>query len=142
MTSREFYGAIDQVLRPVLEEKGFTRMKVASSAWVKPLGAKFVLLQVEKGVKHVYIKPTGGKFNVWLHLINRSDVSEAHSATSISFLRYQTDDDLAEMKQIRQTILRKILSQTKFESEFDKSLLEMSKPVMELSFDHNYNRRQ
>jgi hypothetical protein len=142
MTSREFYLLIDQALRPALEKQDFTRMKATASAWIKPLGDKFVMLQVEKGFKQPYIKPLGGKFSVWLHLVKTPKKSEANSESSISFLRYQTDDDLMEMKRIRQRILRKILSQTKFESEFDKSLLEMSSPMMEFSFEHNFNRRQ
>jgi hypothetical protein len=142
MTSREFYLLIDQALRPALEKQGFTRMKITASAWIKPLGDKFVMFQVEKGVKKPYIKPLGGKFDVWLHLVKAPQISQAHSETSISFLRYQTDDGLVEMKRIRQKILRKILSQTKFESEFDKTLLEMSSPIMESSFEHNFNRRQ
>ena len=142
MTSREFYRAVDQVLRPSLEVQGFTRIKVSSSAWVKPLGERFVLLQVEKGVKKPYIKPIGGQFHVWLHLVDKPILSEAHSETSISFLRYHSDDDLAEMKEIRQAILRKILSQTEFESEFDKTMLEISRPLMELGLGHDFNRRQ
>jgi hypothetical protein len=142
MTSSEFYLLIDQTLRPGLEKQGFTRMKVTASTWSKPHGDKFVLLQIEKGVKKPYIKPVGGKFSVWLYRVNAPKISEAHSETCISFLRYQTDDDLVEMKRIRKNVLRKILSQTKFESEFDQSLLEMSRPVMELSFEHNFNRKQ
>jgi hypothetical protein len=142
MTSREFYQVVDQVLRPPLEKQGFTRIKATSSIWTKPLGEKFALLQVEKGVKHPYIKPIGGKFNVRLHLVNAPKVSEVNSATYVSFLRYQTDDDLLEMKEIRQKVLRKILSQVKFNSEFEKSLLDASRPLMELSFNHNFNRRQ
>src|SRR5258706_15775894 len=102
MTSREFYLLIDQALRPTLEKQGFARMKVTASAWIKPLGDKFVMLQVEKGVKKPYIKPLGGKFSVWLHLVKTPKISGAHSDTSISFLRYQTADDLVEMKRIRQ----------------------------------------
>ncbi len=142
MTSRDFYRVIDQALRPALEPLGFARLKTASSVWVKPFDNLFVALQVEKGVKNPYIKPLGGKFNVRLHLVKSPDTTEMHSATSVSFLRYQSDDDLAEMKRIRQKILRKILSQNIFESEFDKSSLEAAKPLMELGFEHYPNRRQ
>ena len=106
MTSREFYRTVDQVLRPSLEVQGFTRMRVSSSAWIKPVGEKFVLLQVEKGVKHPYMKPIGGQFHVWLHLMEKPNLSEAQYETSISYLRYYSDNDLAGMKKIRQIELR------------------------------------
>ena len=142
MTSAEFYKAVDQVLRRALESQGFSRMKSTSSAWVKPLGQKYVMLEIEKGVKHKYSKATGGKFKVWFHLLTVPETSSAHSETSISFLRYYSDEDLAELKQIRQKVLQKILSRTKFESDFDKSLLEMSRPLLELGLNHDFNRRQ
>jgi len=141
MTSREFYRTVDQVLRPSLEVQGFTRMRVSSSAWIKPAGEKFVLLQVEKGVKNPYMKPIGGQFHVWLHLMEKPNLSEAHYETSVSYLRYYSDNDLAGMKKIRQAILQKILSQTEFESEFDKTTLETFRPLMELGLGDDFNRR-
>lgn len=100
------------------------------------------MLKVEKNVKHPYLKPIGGKFNIWFYLTDKADTSAAHGETSVSFLRYQTDGELAELKQLRNAVLQKILGQTEFESDSERSLLELNRPVIQLGLDHNFNRRQ
>jgi hypothetical protein len=142
MTSRDFYRQIDQVLRSQLEDQGFTRVKSTCSVWGKPLDERFILLRIFKGVKEPYLKPIGGKFNVSLYLVNSLSVHEATAETCVSFLRSFSDSDLLEMKRIRQQVLRKILSQTNFESEFDKTMFELHRPMMEFGFEHNFIRNQ
>jgi hypothetical protein len=133
---------MDQTIRRQLEDEGFARLKVRSSAWSKPFGDKFILLHLEKGPKQPYLKPVGGKFSVWLHLVESATVREATYETCISFLHYFAESDLTEMKQIRQRILRKILSQTTFDSDVDRVMLELHGPLMEAGFDDSLNRNQ
>jgi hypothetical protein len=135
--STEFYKVLNSVITDKFSDAGFERVESATSFWHLKLGRKHLFYKICVSIKSNYDPILGGDFLIRVNLLPKNAPDQVgFDKGFISYMQYYSEQDLEEMKQIRDAIVRKILGQTEFESEFDRQMFNL----FELPFKHELGK--
>jgi hypothetical protein len=132
---------VDTALAPECKRLGFSRKRGTVSLWSRPLESGTFFYEVFKGPKSPYIPYLGGRFSVHCDITASPDPKTRGSQSCISYMEYFSASDLDTMREIRNRVLQKIVSQ-KPAAEFDRLMLEMHSPLLSMELGNVFRRHQ
>lgn len=137
MTSKQFYRHTDAALTPQCARLGFKRSRRTTSLWTCDLQNGTLVYEISKSIRHGFIPYIGGRFGVHIDLTATPDPQIRSLESSISFTEYYDESDLRTIAEIRDRVLRKIVSQ-KPPDDFHRALLESHSPIMSLDIGREF----